>query len=188
MPLDNTLNVSELLRRLGVKGDSLGSASLLEALRLNLIIGDLSDLVPPLGVPMGGASINSTSGVATFNKWQLECRSPGGLTVRTLRASQVGSWNVFVTAANPFGATVATAANDFAFGQAVRSIYTTHTPAAQVAPANSFQFSNLTPSLGIEFDNWIGPGEFFNIESRTANIFGSIAISWKEYPAALNPG
>lgn len=189
MPLDNTLNVSELLRRLGVKGDSLGSASLLEALRMNIIIADHSGLVPPLGVPIAAASLQTTSGVATFNKWSLQPRSAGGLQVTTIRTTTNRVFRIFVTDANVFGAIVTAALHNFSFGQEAQSVFAAHTPAAAVAPANSFEIQqNQQPSIGIEFPNWIGPGQFFNIEAEGANASEEISISWKEYPAGLNPG
>lgn len=185
---DNSLNVSELFRRLGVKGDSLGSAPLLESLRLSLLIGDLSDLVPPLGVPFGASTITSTSGVATVNQWSLACRSPGGLTVRTLRTATAGVFRVFVTPVNPFGAIVSSSAHNFSFGQAVRSAFSSHVPAGPAAPAFSLEIADAQPSFGLELDNWVGPGEFFNIEAGAVNQAQEIAITWKEFPAGLNPG
>lgn len=187
MPLDNSLNISELLRRIGVKGDSLGSAPLLESLRLSLLIGDLSDLVPPVAVPLGAASISSTSGIGTFTTFTLAARSPGGLMVTRLEVA-VGSFDIFVTDANPFGATSQVAAHDFAFGQFVQSQFESHIPAAKVSPPFSFFFGGAFPSILVRgFDNWIGPGQFFNIEARGSNTTNEIAITWKEYPAALNP-
>ncbi len=128
MPIDNTLNVSELLRRLGVKGDSLGSAPLLESLRLSLLIGDLSALVPPVGVPIGGATIGSVSGIGTFNKFTLQARSPGGLTVLVLEADTGNLFDLWVTDANPFGAVVNAEAANFSFGQPALSIFSTPKP------------------------------------------------------------
>ena len=187
MGLDNNLNVSELLRRLGVKGDSLGSAPLLESLRLTLNIGDLSDLVPPVGVPMGAATISVGSGIGTVNSWSLASRSPGGLIVESVE-SATGSYNVFVTGALVFGAVVTTAAHNFSFGQAVQSQFRSHAAAAAVAPANAFSFGGAFPSILVRgFDNWVGPGEFFNIEARAQNTTEEIVITWKEYPAGLNP-
>lgn len=187
MGLDNNLNISELLRRLGVKGNSLGSAPLLESLRLTLSIGDLSDLVPPVGVPLGAASISSTSGVGTVNAWSLASRSPGGLTVERVETA-VGNYDVFVTDTDPFGAVAVTAAFNFSFGQAVQSAFRSHTPGAAVAPANVFGFGGAFPSILVRgFDNWVGPGQFFNIEDRSQNNSHEIFIAWKEYPAALNP-
>jgi len=187
MGLENSLNVSELLRRLGVKGDSLGSAPLLESIRLSLLIGDLSNLVPPVGTPFGAVAIQTTSGVGTNNKWTLQCRNPGGLRVMTLEGN-TGDFNMWVTAANPFGAVVVAAQNDFAFGQAVQSDFRSHTPAAPVAPANVFQFGGAFPSTLIDrFENWLGPGDTFNIEAEGQNVNQTMRISWKEYPAGLNP-
>jgi len=188
MPIDNSLNVSELFRRLGAKGDSLGSAPLLESLRLNLQIGDLSDLVPPVGVPLGGAAIFSTSAVATMNKWTLQCRSPGGLTVRKLASETTAALDVWISAANPFGGIVLSAVHNFSFRQPALSLFSSHTPAAKVAPANTFRIQGpQQPSIASDFDNWVGPGEFLNIEAEGANNTQVIAITWKEYPAALNP-
>jgi len=188
MPLVNTLNISELLRRLGVKGDSLGSAPLLESLRLSLLIGDLSDLVPPVGTPFGGGNLISTSGVGTFTKFALRCLSPGGLTMTTLRSNIAGTFRIWVEP-NPFGPLVATTFHNFSFGQAVLSRFLSFTPGAQQAPLNALEFSqNARPSFGQDLPNWIGPTEQLNIESQTANVTNELSITWKEYPAALNPG
>lgn len=188
MPLNNSLNVAELLRRLGVVGDSLGSAPLLEALRMSLTIGDLSDLVPPVGVPMAGAARFTASGVGTFNKWSLECRSPGGLKVKTIFSQQTNTFDVWVTEGSPFGVIIASAAHNFSFGQAALSLFHSHTPAASVNPADTFQIrGGLQPSIGVHLLNWVGPGEFFNIESTQGNVNETMVISWKEYPAGINP-
>lgn len=188
MPLDNTLNVSELLRRLGVKGDSQGSASLLEALRLNLIIGDMSDLLPPLRSPRGGASMGTISAVGVFNKWSLQVRSPGGATVLMLSADSANIFDLWITPANVLGAALTTSAENYSFGQAVDSIFTNHVAGAKATPPRVFVLQGLDPMIDSNFEIWIGPGEFFNVESRTANQDERIAILWKEYPAALNPG
>lgn len=188
MGLDNSLNLSELFKRLGLKGDSLGSAPLLESLRLTLAIGDLSDLIPPVGVPFAGAAIQNTSGVGTVNKWSLACRSPGGLTVQTLSANDSGDYNLWVSQADAFAAPGAVAAHDFAFGQSVLSIFRNHAPLAAVTPPNTFRMqAALNSQLPNEFLSWVGPAEFFNIEASSQNVSQTMAISWKEYPAALNP-
>lgn len=190
MALDNTLNISELLRRIGVKGDSLGSAPLLESLRLSLLIGDLSDLVPPVAGPYGGASLRRSSGIATVNKWNLACSAPGGLRVQTIDSSSNTNYvfNVWVTQVNPFGALAASTSHNFSFGQEVRSEFRSYVLSAAVAPGGTFILNRGGPMIGRVFENWVGPGEFFNIESETSNVDQEISISWKEYPAALNPG
>lgn len=188
MPIDNSLNVSELLRRLGVKGDSQGSAPLLESLRLSLLIGDLSDLVPPVGTPFGGASIGAASGVGTFNQWSLHCISPGGLKVTVLRTVTTTTYAVWVTDVDPFGAIANAAAHNFSFGQRVLSLFRNHVAGALANPPRSLQFSTIQGGFGVDFDNWVGPGQFFNIQATTANAFQEISINWKEYPGALNPG
>jgi len=190
MPLDNSLNVSELLRRLGVKGDSKGSAPLLESLRLNLMIGDLSDLVPPVGVPFGAAALGALSGAATFNQWNLHCRAPGGLTLRSLATNNsTDFFHMWVSDTDPFGAVSATAADNFSFSQPVQSIFQAHLAGAAVVPLGSFLFHGVNlPIFGSgNFDTWIGPGEFLNIEAENPNNLEIMSISWKEYPAALNP-
>lgn len=187
MGLDNNLNVSELLRRLGVKGDSLGSAPLLESLRLSLNIGDLSDLVPPVGVPMAGAAILNTSAAGTFNKWTLQVGSPGGLKVTRLEVA-AGDFDVWVTDASPFGARLNSVAHNFAFGQVAQSLFGSHVAAAKVSPLFALTFGGAFPSIVSRgFDNWVGPGQFFNIEARGQNVTTSMRIMWTEYPAGLNP-
>ncbi len=190
MPLDNSLNVAELLQRLGVKGDSLGSAPLLESVRLNLAIGDLSQLVPPVAGPYGGASLRRVSGAATVNKWSLQCWAPGGLRVQTIDLATNTNFifNVWMSQLSPFGSPVVSAQHNFSFGQQVLSFFHSFPLAAAVAPANTFTINRGGPYSGTVFENWIGPGEFFNIESETTNTTQELSISWKEYPGALNPG
>jgi len=188
MGLQNTLNVSEVLRRLGVKGDSLGSAPLLESLRLSVNIADLADLLPPLAVPIGGAAITSGSGIGLVNSWSINSSSPGGLTVERVEVA-AGNYTAFITDLSPFLAVATTAANDFAFGQNVRSRFRSHVAAAAVAPANTFSFGGAFPSILVRgFDNWAGPGQFFNIEEIGQNSTRTMSITWREYPAALSPG
>jgi len=187
MGLDNTLNISELLRRIGVKGDSLGSAPLLESLRLTLNIGDLSDLVPPVGVPMGAASLQITSGIGTVNKWSLASRSPGGLRVTRVETT-ANAFNVWVTDDNPFGGPLVDAAHNLGFGQAVASVFQIHAAAAAVAPLFTFSFGGAFPSILVRgFENWVGPGQQLNIEARGQNNTEEMVITWTEYPAGLNP-
>lgn len=189
MPLDNNLNVSELLRRLGVKGDSLGSAPLLESLRLSLQIGDLSNLVPPVPVPLGGASIGQNPGVGNVNKWSLLCRSPGGLVVNTLQSSANNNYRTLITDGLIFGAVVTSAPQlNYASGQNTLSVFRTHTPGVVDLPNFAFELRLLPPGMGIEFQNYVGPGASFNIESIGTNVTETISISWKEYPAGINPG
>jgi len=187
MPLDNSLNVSELLRRLGVKGDSMGSASLLEALRLNLIVGDLSDLVPPTVVAMGGAAIAQNGGVGGFNKWSLLCRAPGGLVVTTLQTSTNNTYNLFISDTPIFGAIVQDMGFDYATGQNILSSFTTHTTGVRVLPNLTYQLRQLAPSFGTHFEHYVGPGASFNIEAANDNITQTISISWKEFPGAISP-
>lgn len=189
MPIENSLNVSELLKRLGVKGDSVGSAPLLEALRLNLTIADLSDLVAPVGVPFGAADIVATSGAGVANQWALRCASPGGLSVRTLRSITSGTYRVWITDTSPFAAAATTSvAHNFAFGQACLSRFENFPAGVFVRPLNSWEFSfDTVPFIGQVLDNWVGPGQFFNIESQTNQSTQEIAITWKEFPAGINP-
>ncbi|HEU01332.1 MAG TPA: hypothetical protein ENH89_13490 [Aurantimonas coralicida] len=189
MPLDNSLNISELLRRLGVKGDSLGSAPLLESLRLSLLIGDLSDLVAPVGVPFGAAALSSTSAIGTFNKWSLLARSAGGLMLLSAEALPSNTFDMWMTEINTLGGTVLTAAHNFSFRQNVDSQFLTHPPGVKVAPAGAFRiYGALHTVLPTGFPNRLGPGDQINIESVAANNVETISISWKEYPAGINPG
>jgi len=190
MPLDNTLNVSELLRRLGVKGDSLGSASLLEALRLNIMIADMSQLVPPMVGAMGGAALQISSGVGNFNNWSLLCRAPGGLRVTTIRSTTNRAFDLFVGPTLLFDAVVTNQIGfSYASGQITQSAFRTHTPTvAKNLPNNTLEMGqNQRPNFGIMFDNYVGPGEFFMIESEGTNSSEEIVISWTEYPGAISP-
>lgn len=189
MPIDNTLNISELMRRIGAKGDSLGSAPLLESLRLSLLIGDLSELVPPVAGPYGHAAILAPiSGIGNVNSWTLECRAPGGLSVQIMNGSGNNNYHCFVTDANPFGAVVTTGGGNFSFGQVALSIFSNRVPALAVAPVGVFTFGGFDPKVDSNFANWIGPGQFFNVETQNQNASQLLSILWKEYTGALNPG
>lgn len=189
MPLDNSLNVAELLRRLGIKGDSLGSMPLLESLRLTLSIGDFSQLMSPLAGPIGGADIASVSAAGTMNKWSLQCQAVGGLKVSSLKFSNNLFYDVWITGVNPFGAiTGGPIVHDYSFGRFAQSSFTSHTPAAKVAPVGVVRVQPWILSVLIsDFPNWVGPGEFLNIENTTNNNSANVAIMWQEYTAGLNP-
>jgi len=189
MPMDNTLNVSELLKRLGVSGDSMGSAPLLDSMRLGITLADLSDLVPPVATPSAAASNGQNSGIGTFNQWTLRAGAGGGLRVTGLQSDSAGqTFRVWLSAADPFGNSAAVAHADLTFQNPAQSVFFANTPpeAAQFPLAHTFV---LNPDLDtcIRRGNWVGPGQFFNIEATIANVFQRIAISWTEYPAFLNP-
>lgn len=188
MPMDNTLNISEMLRRLGVKGDSKAAAPLLESLRLSLQIGDLSDLVPPVPVPIGGAAIGQNGGVGGFNKWSLTARSPGGLVVNTLQTTTNNTFSLLVGPTLFFGAEIQSSQFPYASGQLVQSFFVTHTTGARVLPNLTMQLRQLPSVMGRSFENYVGPGEHFMIEANNDNITQTIMITWKEFPGAISPG
>lgn len=189
MPLDNSLNVSELLRRLGVKGDSLGSAPLLEALRMSMVVADLSQLVAPLRGPLGAATLVRTSGVGTVNNWFFESRAPGGCTVLEINNRTSGNFRVGIGPVNLFGVLAVTAANNFASGQVVDSQFSAAAAAAAVLPGTFWQIHGSgNATMGAMFDNWIGPAEFMLIEGIATNTTETMTIRWKEYPGAISPG
>jgi len=187
MPMNNALNVSELLKRLGVVGDSLGSAPILEELRLVINLADLTDLVPPLATPVAGSHHTVTSGVGTFNQFTLDCRSPGGLTVQRIGTNSGTDWDSWVSDTDPFLATVARPTANLSFGQPAVSIFGSSAPAAKVAPAETIRLRGFILDELLSPDNWVGPGQFFNIEAVSSNVGQRISIMWKEFPAALNP-
>jgi len=194
MSMDNTLNVSELLKRLGVVGDSVGSAPLLDQLRLVINIADLSSLVPPVSGPVAAAYASEASGVGKVNKWNLRCGAPGGMRVTSLASDTSGNdYNVWITDDQPFIEAPTIIANaDFAFGQVAESIFVNYEGGVAVVPANSLELPDGTitaPILSamLPTDNWVGPGQFFNIESRLTQTTSTIYITWKEYPAMINP-
>lgn len=189
MPMDNSLNVSELLKRLGVVGDSKASAPILDELRLTVSLADLSDLVPPLGVAIGGGSIPVTSGVGTFNKWTLHSRSAGGLRVNFVgNEVNADAYRFWVTDADPFVGSVVTAHANFSFENPAISEFMAAPAAASVSPLGSFIARGAIMSAPFQLGNWIGPGQFFNVEAQQANQAAEVvSIMWREYPAALNP-
>lgn len=187
MPMNNTLNVSELLKRLGVVGDSKGSAPILEELRLSINLADLSDLVPPLPVPIGGATDLATSGVGTVNHWTLNARSPGGLQVFNMQMDGNDLFTIWITDDDPFAGAIPLSTVQLAFNQPVQSVMF-HIPAsAAIAPAASLFVRG--PMLGnlIERTNYLGPGQHFNIESLSPNTTNEmISVVWTEYPGLIN--
>lgn len=187
MPLQNSLNVSELLKRLGVVGDSKGSASVLEELRLSINLADLSDLVPPLATPVAGSQWIRTSGVATFNKFTLHCRSPGGLTVQKLGTNGGTDWDIWVSDTDPFPDSIERPRADFSFRQPSLSAFFNATPAGKVAPGETIILHGFILDELLHTDNWVGPGQFFNMEALSDNVGQRITIMWKEFPAAINP-
>lgn len=189
MPMDNSLNVSELLKRLGVVGDSKASAPILDELRLTVNLADLSDLVPPLGVAIGGGSIAATSPVGGFNKWTLHCRSPGGLRVNWV-GNQVNAdaYRFWVTDADPFVGSIAVAHANFSFENPAVSEFMSAPAAASVSPVASLISRGADIGGPFVLGNWIGPSQFFNVEAQQANQADEVvSIMWREYPAALNP-
>lgn len=189
MPMNNSLNVSELLKRLGVVGDSQGSASILDSMRLVINLADFSDLVPPLRVPVGGATSLVSSGVGTFNGWTLACRSPGGLQVLDMHTNQGTTlYHVWQTDTDPFAHNMVLIQTiDFVFEQTAQAELLEAVPGAAVAPPGTLlvraEKMDLLNGVG-----WVGPGQFFNIESRTSNVPQQmLSITWKEFPAMINP-
>ncbi len=190
MPMDNSLNVSELLKRLGVVGDSKGSAPLLNELRLAIQIADMSQLVAPLAGPMVGASDQSTSGGGLFNKWAIRCQSPGGLTVGEIVSNSERDYFVFVLDFDPFVGSVVEPICNMSFGQPAQSQFINAPAAAAVALAHANRFIIRTDdkTQQVMNFNWIGPGEFFCIESRAAGVNTELmSVVWREYPAMVNP-
>jgi len=186
--MDNSLNVSELLKRLGVVGDSKGSAPLLEEMRLAINLADLSDLVPPVPVAYGGAGFAVTSAPATFNKWSLHCLSPGGLSVVALAAGVPKGFRIWISDADPYAASVIRGKGDLTGGQATLSEFLQSAPAAVVAPAASYLHFFGDDAASVIPTFYVLPGQFFNIEATNDNqLLQQIMIQWKEYGGALSP-
>lgn len=190
MPLKNTLNVSELLKRLGVVGDSQGSAEFLDQIRMGVQIADLSQLVPPIRGPIGAASEHVIPGSIKVPNWSLQCRAPGGLQVLTAdlvttnpNSSEV---SVFITASNPWAAPVVVGQQQFAFGQVADSVFSVGTTVAALAPASAVVIHHVSMTT-LTKNIWLGPGLFLNFENSLINTPMELAISWLEYPGALNP-
>lgn len=190
MPLKNTLNVSELLKRLGVVGDSQASAELLNQIRLNIQIGDLSPLVPPLRGPIGAGSQFVIPGAAKVPNWTLQCRSPGGLQILSAalvttpaNSSEVG---VFITTTNPWAAPVVVAPQQLAFEQVADSVMTFGTTVASLLPASAVSVYHGKLQDLVK-DIWLGPGQFLNFEASLINTPMEFMLSWQEFPGMLNP-
>lgn len=188
--MHNTLNVSQLLKRLGVVGESQSHAALLDQLRMVVNISDLSRLVPPLVGPVGSSSSDETSAVGSFNKWSLQARSQGGLQVLSMSTSGVPSLQklflISITSSNPFGALTTIPNQNFSFGQVAESIFS-------VAPHAGHQLGSSAVEVNALYldafakNIWLGPGQFLNVESNFANNTETLQITWAEYTGALNP-
>jgi len=191
MPMENNLNVSELLKRIGVVGNSQASAALLDQLRLSINIANLDHLVPPVGVPVASAQDDNVSGVAVANGWALQCRSAGGLTVLGVidNNSNTNQYYRWVTDTNPFAASAPSPHANFTFGQPAVSVFLVSTPGPIVAPIPAVDqvFGQQASTHPLNGEIWVGPGQFFNVQARQLNVFNSINLIWKEYPAGLNP-
>lgn len=189
MPMKNNLNISELLKRLGVVGDSLASAPLLDEMRLVINLADLTDLVPPIGVPIGGASIANSSGGGEFNKWVLHCKSVGGLRINwTGNQDSADAYRFWVSEVDDFVGSVVVPHANFSFAGPAVSEFANAPPAPAVAPLASMIARG--PSMGPVWreGNWIGPGQFFHIESQqSVQTDEVLSVMWREYPAGLNP-
>jgi len=194
MPMKNSLNVSELLKRLGVVGDSQASADLLDQIRLGITIADLSPLVPPVSGPVAGAWIFGNAIIAEVVGWNLQCVSPGGLHVTTIATdSPNNDINTWVTDVQPFPTAAMIAPKvDFAFGQPSLSVFRGYATGPAVAPGAVLQLPDGTASASILSDmfppkNWIGPGQFLNFETRLTNNDSTLYITWEEFPGMVNP-
>jgi len=190
MPMKNTFNVSELLKRLGVVGDSQGSAELLDQLRLGIQIADLTQLVPPLRGPIGAGSAHIIPGVGNAPNWSLQCRAPGGLQMLTAdlvtTPNNTSELSIFITAANPWAAPAVVPQEQFAFGQVADSVLTTGTPVPVLAPASAIVIPHGEATALVK-NIWLGPGLFLNFENNLLNNPMEFALSWLEYPGMLNP-
>lgn len=188
--METTLNISELLKRAGVVGDSRGSGTLLDQLRMSVKIADLSQLVPPLRGPIAGGSLDVIPGLNKFGNWTLHCRSAGGLQVMgaVLEGTLGNIFGVkhFITTSNPWAAPVAVPVQQYTFGQVAESVFSTGTPVASLAPAEAVFTSILTTPI-ITKNIWLGPGLFLNFELVNVNTPLELSIAWMEYPGALNP-
>lgn len=190
MPLKNTLNISELLKRMGVVGDSLGSAELLEQLRLGVNVADLSQLVPPLRGPSGAGFQHVVPGANNVSNWSLQCRSQGGLQILTAHLNTTpnnsNTVDIFITTTVPWTPLAVVAQQQFSFGQVTDSVMTVGTTEPPLAIASAVR-SPHNRLANLVKDIWLGPGLFLNFESSLINNPVGLSISWKEYPGAINP-
>jgi len=190
MPMDNTLNVSELLKRLGVVGDSQASASLLDQIRMVMNIADLSRLVPPLVGPIAAGSVTSTSDPITICKFNLNARSQGGLQLISIISSTdlplVKNYFIWITDVNPFGALTPGPFENLSFGQVAESVLSVAPIGANVAPASAVLTTGRYLHLFGQ-NIWLGPGQFLNVESETMDTEEKLTFTWAEYTGGLNP-
>ncbi len=181
---DSMLNFTELLRRIGVKNRT--GVDLSETVRMQIAAGDLSHLVPPIAVPVAGASaLVAPGGAGTFAQFSLQCLAAGGLFPLTGVVDQADLWRLWKTAANPFGALAPVVATNLAFGEVAQSVYAGVAVAgATAAPADAPEMRGAILSELSAVPIFVGPGEFLNFEVDLANIQRRLTIYWQEIPAA----
>jgi len=188
MPMDNALNISELLKRLGVVGDSKASAPLLEGLQMGVHLADFSQLVAPLSGPITGSFRTQSSAFGLFNAWSLASHAVGGLIVHECQTNSNAIFSIWVSDTDPFPAAAPIEPNgQFAFGQVGVSQFRS-TSGVFLPEPGKITTRGANIALIIRGANWIGPGQFFNIQSTRSNQNNEhMSIVWREYPAALNP-
>ena len=190
MPMNNTLNVSELLKRLGVVGDSRGSAEVLEQLRLAVQVADMSQLVPPLRGPIVAGSHDVIPGGGSVGNWSVHCLSAGGLQMLNLypegQPSNNAEYNFWISVVYPFPNPVVRPVEQLSFGQAGQSEFLTGDTAAAVKPVSAVR-GGREDLWRIAQHAWVGPGLFFNIEHEFVNNPENLAVAWMEFPGAINP-
>lgn len=191
MPLKNTLNVSELLKRLGVVGDSKASAELLDQIRLGVTIADLSNLVAPVDVPRASSSGLLNSGINQVAGATLQCLSAGGLRVDSINGTnltrELKIWKNTVDDLSAFNHTIMPKL-ELTFGQTTQSIFSNISTHAFIFPSFAYTVEQTTNILSDVFPNlWLGPGEFLMFEIFDTNTDTTLHLSWTEFPAMLNP-
>ncbi len=179
------LNLTELFRRIGaaVGGDT--EVDLSRTARLTIGAGDLSHLVPPIAVPVGGGRATvAAAGVGTFAQFTFQSLAAGGcfsLSGVTDGADLMYMWK---SQTNPFGALTPVVSENFAFGQVARSVFSRVTVAgAAVNPAGAPAIRGTAfPQLAAA-PIFIGAGEFLNFESDDDNAALEFSFYWQEIPA-----
>lgn len=179
------LNFTELFRRIGaaVGGDT--EVDLSRTARLSIAAGDLSHLVPPIAVPVSGASVSMVPGAGNPSAFSLQCISPGGLFVLAATSSQGFNLGVFITEASPFGALNFVNHQDLAFGQSGDSrVGIPAVPAPPVAPANAPEVRGASFPQLASVPIFLGPGRFLNFEDTVLATNRTVSLFWQEIPAA----
>lgn len=179
---DNALNTGELARALKLSPPN--ALDVLLSMQPGVNVSDLSHLVPPIPVPVGGFSVAlAAGGAGVFNQAQVTSAAPGGFVVLIgeLDASDLVYFWCPATDQLPAGAAVA-----------VVGLAGDLTPASSVKTATGASIKPATApfSRGVALNSldglWVAPGRYLVMESEDNKAL-DLSLTFQEIPAAPSP-